>query len=357
MAMLDAGALLAELSSELPCGEDVEYDPAFLELERVVHGKPDAQYGNTVVEAVPPDWKEAQGLALSLFEKSRDLRVAAHLARALLNRAGFGGFSEGLDLIACLLEQRWAHLYPQLDPDDDNDPTARVNALAGLVDAATTLTEVREAPLAISRAHGEVTLRDVEYATGEIAVPAGVSAPSLSSIDLAIGDAGQSARESLAALRHTVQAAMRIETVLMSNVGAARAIDLDPLTRLLRHAAAFLGERVADEPAPSPVADEAAGHAAENAAANAAANAAEGAATTPAAPARPPDEIATREDVLRTLDRLCKYYETYEPGSPVPMLLKRARRLVDKSFMEILEDLAPDGLAQARNIGGVQNEE
>ncbi|TDG26127.1 type VI secretion system protein TssA [Paraburkholderia silviterrae] len=354
MAMLDAGALLAEVSSALPCGEDVEYDPAFLELERVVHGKPDVQYGNTVVEAVPPDWKEAQALALSLLEKSRDLRVSAHLARALLNRAGFGGFAEGLDLIASMLEQRWAHLYPQLDPDDDNDPTARVNALASLVDAATTLAEVREAPLAISRAHGEVTLRDVEYASGEIAVPAGVSAPSLSSIDLAVGDAGESARESLAALQRAVEAAMRIETVLMTHVGAARAIDLDPLTRLLRHAAAFLGERVADEAAqPAPAAEAAAE--VEGAAPDTAAVA--GASPGAAAPARPPGEITTREDVQRAIDRICKYYETYEPGSPVPMLLKRARRLVDKSFMEILEDLAPDGLAQARHIGGVQNEE
>ncbi|QBQ98967.1 type VI secretion system protein TssA [Paraburkholderia pallida] len=350
MAMLDAGALLAEVSSALPCGEDVEYDPAFLELERVVHGKPDVQYGNTVVEAVPPDWKEAQALALALLEKSRDLRVTAYLSRALLNRVGFGGFAEGLDLIACMLEQRWAHLYPQLDPDDDNDPTARVNALASLVDAATTLAEVREAPLAISRAHGQVTLRDVEYASGEIPVPAGVSAPSLSSIDLAVADAGESARESLDALRRAVEAGMRIETVLMTHVGASRAIDLDPLTRLLRHAAAFLGERVADEAAQSAPAAEAAAEV-EGAAQEAAAVA--GA----AAPARPPGEITTREDVQRAIDRICKYYETYEPGSPVPMLLKRARRLVDKSFMEILEDLAPDGVAQARHIGGVQNEE
>lgn len=355
MAMLDAGALLAEVSSALPCGEDVEYDPAFLELERVVHGKPDVQYGNTVVEAVPPDWKEAQALALSLLEKSRDLRVAAHLSRALLNRGGFGGFAEGLDLMACMLEQRWTHLYPQLDPDDDNDPTARVNALAGLVDAATTLAEVREAPLAISRAHGQVTLRDVEYASGEIAVPAGVSAPALSSIDLAVSDAGESARESLAALQCAVQAAMRIESVLMTHVGATRAIDLDPLTRLLRHAAAFLGERVTD-PAAQAEQTASAGAAVDGAQPQAAGGpqAIPGAA---AAPARPPGEISSREDVQRALDRICKYYETYEPGSPVPMLLKRARRLVDKSFMEILEDLAPDGLAQARHIGGVQNEE
>jgi type VI secretion system protein ImpA len=353
MAMLDAGALLAEVSPAMPCGEDVEYDPAFLDLERVVHGKPDVQYGDTVVEAVPPDWKEAQTLALGLLAKSHDLRVAVYLSRALLNRTGFGGFAEGLDLIAAMLEQRWAHLYPQLDPDDDNDPTARVNALAGLADSTTTLADVREAPLAVSRAHGVVTLRDIEYASGEMTAPAGVSVPSLSSIDLAVADAGESARETLTALKLALQAATRIEVVLTANVGAARSIDLDPLSRLLRHAAGFLGERTGGDEARAETASDVAPEAAADAA-----QAVQGA-TAPgtAAPARPAGEIASREDVMRAIDRICKYYETYEPASPVPMLLKRARRLVDKNFMEILEDLAPDGLAQARQIGGTEKEE
>jgi len=39
----------------------------------------------------------------------------------------------------------------------------------------------------------------------------------------------------------------------------------------------------------------------------------------------------------------------------VPLLLKRARRLVTKSFLDILEDLAPEGVTQARQIGGVSS--
>ena len=46
------------------------------------------------------------------------------------------------------------------------------------------------------------------------------------------------------------------------------------------------------------------------------------------------------------------YYERHEPSSPVPLLLKRAKRLVAKDFMEILRDLAPDGVDQAERISG-----
>jgi type VI secretion system protein ImpA len=36
------------------------------------------------------------------------------------------------------------------------------------------------------------------------------------------------------------------------------------------------------------------------------------------------------------------------------MLLDRAKRLVSKSFLEVLEDIAPDSLTQVRAIGGIK---
>ncbi|MBN3807358.1 type VI secretion system protein TssA, partial [Paraburkholderia sp. Ac-20336] len=75
-----------------------------------------------------------------------------------------------------------------------------------------------------------------------------------------------------------------------------------------------------------------------------------------AAPAPVSGDITDRQDVIRVLDKICAYYERHEPSSPVPLLLLRARRLVDKSFMEILQDLAPEGMSQARQVGGIENE-
>ncbi|MFO1156846.1 MAG: hypothetical protein U1E43_08825 [Rhodospirillales bacterium] len=65
-----------------------------------------------------------------------------------------------------------------------------------------------------------------------------------------------------------------------------------------------------------------------------------------------PAEVASRDDVVRLLDRICAYYERYEPSSPVPLLLARARRWVFKDFIDVLRDIAPDAVAQAEAIRG-----
>jgi type VI secretion system protein ImpA len=57
--------------------------------------------------------------------------------------------------------------------------------------------------------------------------------------------------------------------------------------------------------------------------------------------------------VIRALDKICDYYKRYEPSSPVPLFLNRAKRLASKSFLEILRDLTPDALNQALAIGGI----
>jgi type VI secretion system protein ImpA len=62
--------------------------------------------------------------------------------------------------------------------------------------------------------------------------------------------------------------------------------------------------------------------------------------------------IHSRKDVIRTLEHICTYYKQHEPASPVPLLLKRAIRLVDKSFIEIIQDLAPESFDQIQRLRG-----
>jgi type VI secretion system protein ImpA len=69
-------------------------------------------------------------------------------------------------------------------------------------------------------------------------------------------------------------------------------------------------------------------------------------------PAALSGEIASREDVLRALDKLCAYYARYEPSSPLPILLQRCKRLVPMNFVDIVRELAPDGLGQIELIAG-----
>jgi len=339
VAGVNVESLLAPLASDAPCGENLEYDAEFTAFERALQGKPEVQYGATLVSAEPPDWKSARTQALALFSRTRDLRVAVPLAQTLLHTDGLDGFADGLRVVAGLLQLTWADLHPRLDPEDGNDPTMRVNSLAALCDANSTLKAVRDVCLVSSRVHGRFSLRDLDLASGEAAE--GVSRPELATIDAAFMDADLDALQSVtAALAAAIEQSTLIENTLQSHVGAARALDLAPLRSLLSRARAVVEERIGRR-ADAPVAVQAAGATGEAAAAAVGVRAAMA------------GDIGSRDDVIRLLDRICEYYRQAEPSSPVPLMLKRARRLVPMGFHEIIADLAPDGLGQVEKILGV----
>ena len=342
-SIVDIDDLLLEISPEAPCGANLEYDPAFLDLEQVVKGKPEVQYGDTITPATPPDWKAAKTMSLALLGRSRDLRIAVTLTRALLCLHGMQGFAAGLQLVERMLAQYWDGVHPQLDPDDGNDPMLRVNTLAALCESGGILRDVREAVLVASRAHGRFSLRDIDIVSGELDVPESEGKPTLAVIDAAFLDADQAELEETdRALNEAYGSCIRIEQVLTEKVGAAQALDMSSLSRLLKRACNFVHERLGRRSAgvdtgdvPQPAVD--------------------GQSILPdAQPVQRRGEIASRDDVVQMLDKICAYYEKYEPSSPVPLLLQRAQRLVTKSFIELLEDLAPDGLNQLYQASGVK---
>jgi type VI secretion system protein ImpA len=68
-------------------------------------------------------------------------------------------------------------------------------------------------------------------------------------------------------------------------------------------------------------------------------------------------KIASPQDVMRRIDELCEYYARCEPSSPVPLLLRRAQRLVGKDFSDLLKDLAPSGISELQVITGATDDE
>lgn len=347
MNQADTTAWLTDVTPDLTCGEDEEYSEEFRALEQAVVGKPDAQYGGTVIPATPPDWAQALSLAGTLLTRSRDLRVAVHYTRAALMREGFGGLARGLGLIEGLLETRWDTVHPQLDANDQNDPTARVNAMSSLIDGAALPADLRDVPFVVPRGQHGITLRHVELATGELQQD-GVEVPSQAAIDAAFTVAGLPQVEAtLAALRGSLASVARIEALLTEHAGPARALDFAPLARVLVRITDVVAAHVPAESA------RAEGERADAAASGDDANATMRTPTQHPAAAPRSAQIASAQDVIDALDRICTYYAQHEPSSPLPVLLQRARRLVGKSFIEIVEDVAPDGAGQFRHLGGV----
>ncbi|MGB3125146.1 MAG: type VI secretion system protein TssA, partial [Pseudomonas sp.] len=335
---LDFTALAQPLGEAGACGQNIEYDPQFLELEEEALGKPEVQYGQTITQAIEPNWKRVMVLTQPLLERSRDLRLAIWLTRAQLNLNGIAGLAAGLELVLALLENCWEGLHPQLDPDDDNDPLLRINILAFLCEPAGLLRDVLDTPLVSARSVGAVSLRQVELANGEQTGEG--DNVSLAMIEGAFAEADPAQLAAVeAALTRALTLSVRIEQWLTEKVGVGRAIDLSGLATLLRRAGEVIRRRLPDEvsaevgPAVVSVATVAA----------------------VVAPQAPRGEINSREDARQTIDRLCAYFQTHEPASPVPFLLQRAKTLIDKNFMELLQDLAPDGLAQLALVSGIRS--
>ena len=67
---------LKDIDPDNVCGDDLQYDPVFIELEREIKGKPEQQMGDTVVEA-EPGFGPSDGSRLSRFDAERPHRFSA----------------------------------------------------------------------------------------------------------------------------------------------------------------------------------------------------------------------------------------------------------------------------------------
>jgi type VI secretion system protein ImpA len=332
MPDIDVDALLAPVSDTAPCGADLEYDPAFLALEDAARGKPEQQFGDTVIAAQEPDWPAMQSQALALLARTRDLRVGVHLLRAATRLNGVAGFVPAVRFMHGLLVQHWAHVYPLLDAQDNDDATMRLNALAPLADVATVLADLRAAKIGGARIG--LTVRQVECALGKGELRPNEAAMSEANLTQALADAEAAQPGLLGQLVAAHEAVVGIEAVLDTQAGAANGPDLRPL-RALTQCLAQAARRARGESDAVPGTD---------------GTAIVGPARTAASA---PGAIASRDDAIKTLERVCDWLEHAEPSNPAPLLIRRAQRLMSKSFIDIIRDLAPDGLKEVERIAGV----
>jgi len=102
-----------------------------------------------------------------------------HLLVAAVKMDGVKGLRDGLTLIRGILENYWDKFYPQLDPEDGNDPLLRMNIVSTLTDPVSFRRRLREMPLTLSPMLGKFGLKDIEVATGEVPAPEDSNIPKL----------------------------------------------------------------------------------------------------------------------------------------------------------------------------------
>ena len=344
MAHHDLESLLTPLADEAPSGPDLEYDADFQTLERTATPKAERAIGDSVKTAEEPDWDKVSSLGEALLGRSRDLRVAVHLTSAWTRMHGLAGWSDGLALIRGLLDNLWDSVHPQLDAEDDNDPTARVNAVMPLVDMQGVLGYFRGAPFVQSPRLGRFSLRDLRIANGTLKTSAegDAASPSMTDIEACCLDCPEeqlldAAQATTTAMEH----ARAIDAIFTDRIGTAGP-DLKPLLGEIYELKKFLDVEVAKR-APAGTADTPAD--------------AEGGAPGAAPASGASGRIETAQDVIRRLDEICEYYTRREPSSPIPHLLRRAQRLVGMNFVDLMKELAPGGLSEFQIISGSSGEE
>ena len=335
-------ALLTPIGEASPCGDDLEYDADFTALTTSAQGKPEQQFGDTVIPAVEPEWREVAEQSDALLRRSKDVRPAVLLLRASTRLQGITGFVAGLELLTGLLDRFWEGIHPKLDADDDNDPTMRLNALAPLGDETMVLRDLYDAQVGVAPGVGAIRVRDIAVANNALNAVGGEATYSPAQI--------QGGLEALHAERpELIQAAIgvlglveKLQALLVERTGRSDVIDLAPLRgigRVLQKAcSAAIG-------APEEAAE----------AESAEGDSAQAGGAPRAAAAR--GEIQSRQDALQMLDRVIRFLEQTEPGNPAPLLIDRAKKLIGVSFLEIMANLAPGALDTIETVTGKRSSE
>jgi type VI secretion system protein ImpA len=340
--LYDLSHLALPIDAQQPCGLDCEYDPGFLALSQAVAGKPEQQFGDTVIPAVEPDWRVVEQMAIDLLGKTKDLRVASLLTLAATRLHGVTGFASGIKLIQLLCEQYWEEVHPRLIIDGDNDPYLRIGALAslsggggGYADSSPIMRALRDAPIA-NRAV-TVKVRDVELAAANDAAARYTDAQ----IVVILKDAIVEGSEAITAFEQAVVSFSALSAQVASRMSAEEQPDFSALEALNKTVSGAIA-RARSSGLPEPSGDGEAGQA-------------PGSETGAPGSARGAvGEVRSREDVRRALQRVCEYLEQHEPSNPASLFARRAERMLGMDFIGIVRELSPDSMQQIQIVTGAK---
>lgn len=332
--------LLAPLSAAAPCGPNPEQaGPLYLKFS-ALQGAYD--YADNAANAVAgtgdsadnapdaPKWPEVQKDCLKLLEQTRHLQVLVVLGMAQLRTTCLPGLADTLSLTQGVLTRYWAEVYPLPDLSESSPADQmreRASILENFAGPSSFLRLLKDTVLLSNRTVGTVTLRDLLIASNEEPAREGRATFSRDTLVQMVAEAPALVQEQVAAASSALASIAAINALFEEHCGPASGPNLLGLDALLRKLEYQLKTLLP------------AGEAGEKAPADKQSPA--GGSTVGLGVSGAPGTIRSRADVVKMLQLLIAYYEANEPSSPLPDLLRRAERLVGKSFREVMQDLQP----------------
>ena len=340
--------LLRPLSEAEPCGQSLEdttvlaaFDAYQLFGQQLAIGS--RRPGQKEDEPpTPPDWNEVLEKSTAALATSKDLRVLAYFGAAQLWTGGLVPFCETLRVAAGWLENWFDGVYPR----SDGDIYFRTNALNNFNDRLAIVDAVRRAPLVSNRGTGPISLRHIELASGIVPVTKQDATPTKEGeISVAFATAPLAdLRTEADAVKKALDSLTQIDTKMLAAGGLDATPNFDghgdkeklvSLRHQLKRIHEIVCAQIAARPDAAPGEVEADGNG--------------------AAAAGVFGAIRTREDAVRALDAVITFFQNTEPSSPVPLFIERAKRLIAKNFLDVLQDIVPDALNAAKAAGGIRD--
>ncbi len=374
---MDLEPFLVPVADGSASGSELRNDPRFHAVERLMEPAArsfrleNVRTGGT--GSVTIDWSDILSQSADLAPAGRDIRLLVVVARALANAEGFEGMQQGLGLLTTTVEQHWDTVHPVLREGASlrEAATRRINALFQLENSDNGLVCDLEFTVVLSpRGIGPVTVGDLcagglSRSQAQAELPSGLGdkevAELLSRHDARVNRVTAACRaqaierpEEMAALVQSIEAARTalaaLEAALTARVGEnGVGVKFKELDKVLGRALAPLAAAQSQATPGAHVSEVTA-----MAEPSASAPMTNGAHPPPAAGGIP-GAVNSRRDVERCLDMIIDFYERTEPSSPIPHLARRMRKMVPMNFLQLMEEIAPSGMKEFKNVAGVDD--
>lgn len=324
---VDVDALVLPLSDEEPAGPDLSYDAARQEIEAAFEKSvSDDEAGDGDV-----DWRATIGQIEEQARQTRDVWLPIYLMRAGAKAGQLDTVEQGANLLAGLMEELWATVHPTLD---EYGFQGRKGPCESLTRLSEFLNPFRNVILLEHSRLGSYTATDFDRFRENGASEDGYGM-FRALLEETSDDDLQQIIDRVTGITNAIR---RVDVVLVTNADGDTGTNFQPTYDMLEQVRKGLVAFLRDKPEGE--AEAAAGHGGGGG--SVAIGASDGTAFS--------GGINSREDVVRAMDAIASYYARKEPGSPVPFALRRARDWVSLDFLEVLEDIAPNSLDEAKRV-------